>query len=196
MVFLFAPKYHPAFKAVAGVRRSLAARGVVTVFNILGPLLNPARPAFQLCGLFRKELVRGYAEVLRLLGRERAAVVSGSDGRTFGMDEVSVCGPTRVGLVRGERVWEEEWTPEDFGADVARLEELAGGSASENARVMGELLAGGLHGPLRKAVEANAAAALWVCGLVPDLEAGVELAREQIDSGRALKRLEALKSFA
>lgn len=196
MVFLFAPKYHPAFKAVAGVRRALAARGVVSVFNILGPLLNPARPAFQLTGIFRPALVRDYAEVLSLLGRRRALVVSGSDGQDFGMDEVSVCGPTKAALAEEGRVSESLLNPGMFGLTPAAVADLRGGSAAENARTLTGLLDGTVRGPLRAAVEANAAAALTVCGLAPDYLSGMALAREQLDSGRALQKLGALKAFA
>ncbi len=196
LVFLFAPKYHPAFRAVAGVRRVLAERGVLTVFNILGPLLNPARPQYQLAGIFRPELVEYFAEVMGLMGRRRAMVVSGSDGRKMGMDEVSICGPTKAALLDNSRVSLFELFPETFGVRPVGVELLKGGSASENAELLVGLLRGDVSGPLQAAVEANAAAALFVSGLVSEYGSGVALAREQIESGRALLRLEALKTFA
>ena len=182
--FLFAPQYHPAFKAVAPVRRQLAAEGVSTIFNLLGPLLNPARPAHQLVGVYSGALLPTYAEVLRQLGRRSAWAVHGAGG----MDELSTLGASQVcrfddggGPIRAETV-----TPEDAGLPrVASLEELRGGTAGENARVLTGILSGQIGGARRDVVLLNAAAAFVAAGVAPGLAAGVERAAEAIDSGRA-----------
>ena len=182
--FLFAPQYHPAFKAVAPVRRQLAAEGVSTIFNLLGPLLNPARPAHQLVGVYSGAMLPTYAEVLRQLGRRSAWAVHGAGG----MDELSTLGESQVyrfdadgGPVRAETV-----TPEDAGLPrVANLDELRGGTAEGNARVLTGILSGQIGGARRDVVLLNAAAAFVAAGLASGLTVGVARAAESIDSGRA-----------
>ena len=174
--FLFAPQYHPAFKAVAPVRRQLAAEGVSTIFNLLGPLLNPARPARQLVGVYSGEVLGTYAEVLRQLNRQSAWAVHGAGG----MDELSTLGETRVcRFTAGGKIVEETITPEQAGlARVADLAELRGGSAEDNARTLTGILSGEIGGARRDIVLLNAAAGFVVAGLADNLAAGVERARE------------------
>ena len=179
--FLFAPRYHPAFRAVASVRRQLAAEGVSTIFNLLGPLLNPARPPHQLVGVFSGDLVGTYAEVLHQLGRQRAWAVHGAGG----MDELSTLGENRVSR-SGPVVEHDIVTPEQAGLPrVANLDELRGGTAEDNARTLVGLLSGEIGGARRDIVLLNAAAGFVVAGLADDLPAGVERARAAIDGGRA-----------
>ena len=182
--FLFAPQYHPAFKAVAPVRRLLAAEGVSTIFNLLGPLLNPARPAHQLVGVYARETLETYAEVLRQLGRRSAWAVHGAGG----MDELSTLGESAVCRFDFDRdpVRRETVTPEQAGLKrAAGLDALRGGSAEENARTLVGILSGDITGEPLDLVLLNAAAAFVVAGLATDLPTGVERARGTIESGRA-----------
>ena len=189
--FLAAPLYHPAFRAVAGVRRQLAAEGTSTIFNLLGPLLNPARPAHQLVGVFSPALTGTFAEVLRQLGRRRVWAVHGAGG----MDELSTLGETRVSRSEaGGAVTHGVVAPEDAGlARVPDLDGLRGGTPEENARTLTGILAGEIVGARRDLVLLNAAAGFVVAGLAGDLSAGVERARESIGSGRARRLLERLR---
>ena len=191
--FMLAPQYHPAFKAVAGVRKQLAAAGIRTVFNIIGPLLNPLQPPHQLVGVFDPALPPVYADILRRLGRRRAWVVHGrtADGR--GMDEVSTLGPTDiVALADGAITASTVHVP----AAPAALEELTGGDATRNAAILTGILDGSDRGPRRDIVVANAAAAFQVAGLADSWDAGFARAADAIDSGRAAAVLEALRRFA
>ena len=194
MGFLFAPNYHPAFRAVAPVRRLLAEEGVSTVFNMLGPLLNPARPDHQLVGVHSLALARMFAEVLRQLGRKSAWAVHGAGG----MDELSTLGASHVSGFAGAEaaIFDRAIAPEDAGLQrVGDLRELEGGNAAENAATLAGILAGEIHGPRLDLVLLNAAAGLVVAGLASDLASGVELARAQIRDGRALAKLRALAQF-
>jgi anthranilate phosphoribosyltransferase len=194
MGFLFAPNYHPAFKAIAPVRRLLAAEGVSTVFNMLGPLLNPARPDHQLVGVHTLALARMFAEVLRQLGRKSAWAVHGAGG----MDELSTLGASHVSGFAGAEaaIFDHAITPEDAGlARVEDLRELEGGDAAENAATLVSILSGEIRGPRLDLVLLNAAAGLVVAGLAGDLASGVELARAPIRDGRALAKLQALAQF-
>ncbi len=182
--FLFAPRYHPAFAAVAAVRRQLAAEGVRTIFNLLGPLLNPARPAHQLVGVFDPALTGTFAETLRQLGRRRAWAVHGAGG----MDELSTLGATRVSDLDGGT---RDVMPEDAGLDrLGDLDALRGGSPEENARTLAGILRGEITDARLDIVLLNAAAGFVVAGLSADLGAGVERARESVASGRAWQVLE------
>jgi anthranilate phosphoribosyltransferase len=186
--FVFAPAYHPAFRAIIPVRRALAAEGIPTVFNLLGPLLNPARPSYQLVGIFSPVLLPKYAEALAVLGRARAWVVHGS-----GMDELSLCGSTEVREVIDGSVKEFRIDPRDIGLRFCTLEDLRGGDCTRNARILLDILEGADRGPRRDLVLLNAAAGFVITGLAPDLAAGYELAREQITSGAARAKLDALR---
>ncbi len=182
--FLFAPKLHPAMGAVVGVRREL---GVRTIFNVLGPLTNPAFAKRQVLGVYAGHLVDVIARVLLALGAEHALVVHSRDG----LDEISVSAPTRVCEVRDGEIRTYEITPGDLGIRVHPLEALAGGDAEENARIARSLL-DGEEGARRDVVAANAGAALYVAGAAPTLRDGVRMAREAFASGAAKKKLEEL----
>lgn len=195
--FMFAPLYHPAFRAVAGVRKSLAARGVRTIFNLIGPLLNPARPRCQLIGVFASDLCPGFAEILRRLGRQSAWVVHGTthDGRA--VDEVSLMGGTRIcrlgGLQDGDDL---EVQPEELGFLRADLTTLQGGDARVNAAILEAILMGRDLGPKRDMVLLNAGAAIACAGIAPNLRDGIHIAREMITSGAACDRLRRLRAAA
>lgn len=185
--FLFAPLLHPAMKHAIGPRREM---GIRTVFNVLGPLTNPASASRQLMGLFAPDLVVPMAEVLAGLGSERAMVVHGADG----LDELSTTGLNRVAMLVEEKVTSLTVDPQALGLGVASLQDLQGGTAIENAALTRRVLSGE-RGPRRDVVLLNAAAALVVGSKAEDLPEGVALAAQIIDSGAALERLEALIDF-
>jgi anthranilate phosphoribosyltransferase len=187
IAFLFAPKLHPAMREVMPVRRELAVR---TLFNVLGPLTNPAGASRQLLGVYSPALVEPLARVLAELGSERAWVVHGD-----GFDEITTTGPTTVGEARdGEvRVW--EFDAADYGLPRARPEDLAGGAPEENAAAMRRLF-DGEPGPLRDVVAVNAAAALLVSGNVESIADGLDAASGAIDSGAAASKLDSLRRFS
>ncbi len=182
--FLFAIALHGAMKHAIGPRRELATR---TVFNILGPLTNPAGAKRQLLGVFDGALTEALAGVLRELGSERALVVHGSDG----LDEITLTGPTQVSELRDGQVSTRQIHPGDFGLQTASAEALKGGDADYNARVLRGVL-DGEEGPQRDVVLLNSAAAIVVGGLAEDITAGLEVARESIDSGKARQALDRL----
>ena len=193
--FVFAPDYHPAFRAIAPVRRLLAERGERSVFNLLGPLLNPARPPRQLTGVFSAELVPVFAEVFASLGRTRAWAVHGRIDATRGMDEISPLGPTEVGRAERGVVTAGRIEAAEFGLPpTASLAELRGGEPAENARLIVGILRGDITDARRDFVVMNAAAGFVVAGLVETLPAGASLALEQISSGRAHAKLEAART--
>lgn len=175
--FLMAPRHHSAMRHVAGPRAELGFR---TVFNLLGPLSNPAGVKRQFTGTFAREWVEPMAQVLGRLGSERAWVVHGSDG----LDELTTTGPSYVAELRDGEVRTFTVTPGDAGLPLAHPEDLKGGDAATNAAALRALL-GGEHGPFRDAAAFNAAAALMVAGRASDLREGVALAVDAIDSGRA-----------
>ena len=192
--FMFAPVYHPAFKAVVGVRKSLAAKGVRTIFNLIGPLLNPARPQCQLVGVFSRELCPAFAEILERLGRESAWVVHGTTGDGRSVDEVSLMGSTRIckaGAFQDQE--DEEVRPRDFGLAHAEVEDLQGGDAKANAEILEAILSGRETGPKRDMVLMNSGAALACAGLADNMGDGIEISREAISSGAALEKLRLLQ---
>jgi anthranilate phosphoribosyltransferase len=186
--FLFAPVFHPAMKHAAGPRREI---GVRTVFNILGPLCNPAGARAQLLGVAAPALVETMAGVLRQLGCRRAMVVHGEDG----LDEITLSGRTMVCELRGGRLRRYTLSPEDFGLSPVAREQLEGGSSEENARLLCDVLAG-KPGPHFDVVVANAAAALYVADVADSVRKGADIARGVLESGRALTRLEHLIQFS
>lgn len=188
--FVFAPAYHPAFKAIGPVRKALAAEGIPTIFNLLGPLLNPARPPYQLVGIFSPVLLPKYAEALALLARSRAWAVHGS-----GMDELSLTGPSAVCEVADGLVREFTLNPAELGLAPCELDVLRGGDRHANAAILTGILDGTDRGPRRDLVLLNAAAGFVITGLASDLPSGFDLARAQIESGRALAKLRALQAF-
>lgn len=189
--FLFAPRFHPAMKAVASIRKELA---VPTLFNLLGPLTNPAGVRHQVVGVADLSKLDLYAEALRILGSERALVVHGADGQ----DEISTTGLTEIAELNvkqdAERIARYRIVPETFGIQKATLQELKGGSPQENAKVAQEVLSG-RSGPVKDAVLFNAAAALYVAGSAGDIEGGLSLARQSLDRGKAREVLERLKGI-
>lgn len=194
VAFMLAPHYHPAFKAIAPVRQKLAAEGQRTLFNLIGPLLNPVQPKYQIAGVFDAALVPAYATILAGLGRTRAWAVHGetSDGR--GMDELSTLGHNRVMEAAAGAVATVELTSPL--PRPASLNQLAGGDAATNAEILESLVRGETQGPRRDLVVLNAAAGLIVAGMAPHLDAAVAVATETLDSGRALAALEAWRAFA
>ena len=182
--FLFAPLLHEAMKYAVQPRRDI---GIRTIFNLLGPLTNPAMATHQLIGLYSGELVGTIAHVLKNLGSVRAMVVHGIEG----LDEISLCGPTQVAELRDGVVSEYLIEPEAMGLKRCRLEDLRGGSAEESAAVVRAVLQG-RKGAARAVVLLNSGAALYASGAVASMAEGMRLAAESIDSGKAQQKLEGL----
>jgi anthranilate phosphoribosyltransferase len=185
--FLYAPNLHPAMKQVQGIRRELRMR---TMFNLLGPLTNPARASGQVVGVYSLELVEKLAEALSMLGLRRALVVHGLDG----LDEITITGVTRVAEAREGSVKTYEIEPEEFGMKRATLEEISGGDAVENAAIIRAVL-GGEKSARRDVVLLNAAAALVAAAKAEHIAQAVPIAAKAVDSGAAAQKLEALASF-
>jgi anthranilate phosphoribosyltransferase len=194
--FLFAPIYHPAFKAVVPVRKQLAGEGVRTIFNLIGPLLNPVCPDYQMVGVFDGNLTTPFANILGHLGRKRAWAVHGSAPAGVGIDEISLSGSTAVTEWDGKEARAFDLDPTDLGLELAGLESLRGGDPADNAKILTAILDGSERGPMRNIVALNAAAAFTICGLARDIEEGINLAREVIDDGRAMEKMEALRKFS
>jgi anthranilate phosphoribosyltransferase len=187
IAFLFAPAMHSAMKYVQPARRELRLR---TVFNLLGPLTNPARASAQVVGVYSDDLVEKLAEALSMLGLRRALVVHGSDG----LDEITITGPTRVAEVRDGQVRSYEVTPEEFGLARAPIEAISGGDAAANAGIIREVL-GGKKSACRDVVLLNASAALVAARRADHMHDAVPLAAQSIDSGAAAAKLRALVEF-
>lgn len=181
--FLFAQNYHIAMKYVAPIRKEL---GIRTVFNILGPLSNPAGANMELMGVYDQSLVEPLAQVMANLGVDRGMVVYGQDS----LDEISMCAPTSVCEIRDGKFTSYEITPEQFGYERCEKGALTGGTPAENAEITKAILKGEEKGPKRQAVCLNAGAALYIAGKATSIEEGVKLAESLIDSGAALKKLE------
>ena len=181
--FLFAQNYHIAMKYVAPIRKEL---GIRTVFNILGPLSNPAGANMELMGVYDQSLVEPLAQVMANLGVNRGMVVYGQDS----LDEISMCAPTSVCEIRDGKFTSYEITPEQFGYERCEKGALTGGTPAENAEITKAILKGEEKGPKRQAVCLNAGAALYIAGKAASIEEGVKLAESLIDSGAALKKFE------
>ena len=181
--FLFAQNYHIAMKYVAPIRKELSIR---TVFNILGPLSNPAGANMELMGVYDQALVEPLAQVMANLGVNRGMVVYGQDS----LDEISMCAPTSVCEIKDGKFTSYEITPEQFGYEKCEKGALTGGTPAENAEITKAILKGEERGPKRQAVCLNACAALYIAGKAASIEEGVKLAESLIDSGAALKKLE------
>ncbi len=186
--FLFAPNLHPAMKYAIGPRREM---GVRTVFNLLGPLTNPAGARRQLLGVFAEEWVEPVAEALHQLGTERALVVYGRDG----LDEISTLGETTVAELADREVSSYTLAPEDLGLDRARVEDIGGGTPEESAEMLRRVLQGE-GGPRYDIVVANAGAAVYIGGGAASIQEGTERAAEVIASGAAFSKLEELREFS
>lgn len=184
--FLFAPLLHPAMKYAIGPRREM---GVRTIFNILGPLTNPAGAKRQVMGVFNPDLTEPLANVLKQLGSDHVMVVHGS-----GLDEITLTGETRISELKEGSVRTYTITPEDLGFKPVSLDDIRGGDASENTAITMAILQGE-KGPKRDMVLANAGAVVYVSGLAGTLEDGMRLAEESIDSGKALRVVEDLKAL-
>ncbi|MDD5706304.1 MAG: anthranilate phosphoribosyltransferase, partial [Kiritimatiellae bacterium] len=184
IAFLFAPRFHGAMRHAAPVRKAL---GVRTLFNLLGPLSNPAGATCQLLGVYAPELTEMFAQALRLLGTRRAFVVHGHDG----LDEISVCATTRVSELDDGRVRTYDLDPARYFHELADASSLRGGTPAENAGILRAILSGE-QGPRRNIVLLNAAAALVAAGRAPDIAAGLDLAARALDSGKAMEKLDAL----
>ncbi len=182
--FMFAPNHHPAMKHVGPTRVEIGTR---TIFNLLGPLSNPAGVRRQMVGVFSRHWVEPIASVLKNLGSERAIVVHGSDG----LDEITTAGPTTVASLEDGKVRTSEIAPEDVGLEKVRPDALRGGTAEENATALFAVLKGA-RGPYRDVAVLNAAAALMVADRASSFEEGIRLARQSIDSGEAEGRLDRL----
>lgn len=187
LCFLFAQNYHLSMKYVANVRKELSIR---TIFNILGPLTNPAGASMQVLGVYEKELVEPLINVLKNLGVKSALSVYGMDG----MDEISASDKTYVSELKDGEINSYEISPEDFGMKLASKDDIIGGDAKENAEITLSILKGE-KGPRRNAILLNSAAGLYVSGRVDSIREGIDLASEIIDSGRALKQLEKFIEF-
>jgi anthranilate phosphoribosyltransferase len=187
MVFLFAPSIHSAMKYVQPARRQLRLR---TIFNLLGPLTNPAGASAQVVGVYSVDLVEKLAEALSMLGLHRALVVHGLDG----LDEITITGPTRIAEVRDGKVRTYEVTPEEFGMKRGKLEDISGGDAYTNAAIIRDILSG-TRSHKRDVVLLNAAAALVAAGKSDNLANAIPLAEQSIDSGAAAAKMHALVQF-
>jgi len=185
--FLFAPLYHGAMKFAAMARKEV---GIRSVFNMLGPLTNPAGANCQLLGVYAPELTEMFARALKGMGTRRAFVVHGHDG----LDEISLCAPTRISELNDGQIKTYDLSPEQFFDQEAHMQDLTGGTPSENAAITQGLLKGD-KGAKRDIVLLNAGAALVVAGEAAHIKAGIQLAGEAIDSGAALDKLQALVQF-
>ena len=188
IAFLFAPSLHPAMQVVSLARKQIAKK---TMFNILGPLINPARATNQLIGVYSKEWTKPLAEVLHNLGSKHILVVHGLDG----LDEVTSCAKTYVAEVVKGTLKEYEIAPEDFGLKRSSLGDLLGGSVADNVKITQSVLAGE-HGAKRDIVLLNAGSAIYVADKANTIAEGIILAQESIDSGSALKKLQLLKEYS
>ena len=187
MGFLFAPLFHGAMKYAAGPRKEIGLR---TIFNVLGPLTNPAGATAQVLGVYDPDLTEKIAHVLGRLGTAEAFVVCGEG--TF--DEISICGPTRISHLKGGEVHSFDMTPEEYGFERAAPEAVRGGDAQRNADIIREILDGG-KGPMRDMVLLNAAAAFVAAGRAADFKKGIQRAEVSIDSGGAKAKLDELIAF-
>jgi anthranilate phosphoribosyltransferase len=193
--FFFAPNYHPAFKHIAAARKLCAERGQRTIFNLLGPLLNPARPSAMLMGVPRPELCEPLAHVLQSLEVRRAMVVCGKVSDAGFLDELSTLGENTIAEFYQERGFTVSTTkPDQFPLQPASLTDLLGGDKNANAKIVRDILSGQERGPKRDAVLLNAAAALFISGKTKSQAEGWDLAGEAIDDGRATAKLAELAS--
>jgi anthranilate phosphoribosyltransferase len=196
--FLFAPSFHPAFKHIAPVRKELASRGIITIFNLLGPMINPARPAFQVLGVYDPKYLEKIGQALKGNHLTGATIVHGTvqDSNVSGVDEITACGENLLfgfGRVPTENV--ERWSPAKWGMKTYPFEHLCGGDLSENLAIMKRLLEG--QGPegLRATVAMNASVAFLTCGKTKSLEEGIELTESLISDGKVKAWISEVSSF-
>lgn len=182
LCFLFAPVYHAGVKHAMPVRTALKTR---TIFNVLGPLANPARPTHSVMGVYTPELLIPYAHTLQLLGHEKVLIVHGS-----GLDEFALHGPTQVVEINGDTITEDEVSPSDFGLAEAPLTDIVGGTPEENKAAIEAVFAGNGQTAHTHAIAMNAAAVLYISGMVPDYKAGTQMALDAIASGKPLATIQ------
>ncbi|MCA9401681.1 MAG: anthranilate phosphoribosyltransferase [Candidatus Omnitrophica bacterium] len=187
LAFLFAQKLHPAMKNVAQVRKKL---GVETIFNVLGPLTNPAEATHQMMGVYNRDLVEPLANVLKNLGLKKAMVVHGEDG----LDEITTCGKTFISEFNGEEIYSYDISPDELGIPPAKGSDLTGGDVDKNVSIVYNILEGKM-GPKRDIVVLNAAYALYITEKADDLEQAFMLANQSIDLGHAAAKLKQLINF-
>jgi len=187
--FLFAPLYHSAMKYALGPRREI---GIRTIFNILGPLTNPAGANVQVLGVYNPDLTETMASVLKNLGSRSALVIYGEGS----LDEISIIGRTKISQLKDGQIKTYYIQPEDFGFKKAILEQIKGGDALKNAQIIIDILSGKEKGAKRDIILLNAAAAFFAADAVKDVKEGIEMAKKSLDSGRALKKLEDLIKFS
>jgi anthranilate phosphoribosyltransferase len=194
--FLFAPLYHPAFKAVAPVRQILAKEGCRTIFNLIGPLLNPVRPEYQLIGVYKQELTRPFAEILSRLGRRRAWAVYGTAPGGKSVDEFSTVGKSYVSETEDGSIEHGVLDPAGFDFSAATLDDLKGGDAVENARILEGILSGKIEGAMSDMVALNAGAGFVVGGVAKNVREGIALSRKLIAKGAPLECLRQMQEFS
>jgi len=187
IAFIFAPLYHKTLKYASKPRRDI---GINTIFNMVGPLANPAEPKVQLLGVYRAEICQTISEVLRSLGVTRAMVVHGEDG----LDEITLCGKTRVSELRYSYIEHYYIQPEDFNMERTSPHLLLGGDAQENAKIILDILKG-KKGPQRDVSILNAGAVIYLSSMAEDLKEAMKIAEDSLDSGKALRKLLSLKEF-
>ena len=188
--FLFAPSHHPAFKEIMPVRKALGAEGKRTIFNILGPLINPGKPAYQLLGVFSKDFLVPIADALHELGLVRGLVVHTEINETQGMDELATCGTCHVAGFGEFQNIRETWTPGQLGFEPCKLEDIQGGDLDYNEQLLHQILAGEAPAPLIDNLCLNAGAGLWIAGKAQHLQDGVQQARGLLTEGKAMAWLE------
>jgi len=186
IAFLFAPNHHPLFKNIGPLRKEL---GIKTVFNLMGPLLNPGKVKKQLMGVFNPEITETIAEVMKKRGTERAMIVHGD-----GLDEITITGKTKISELKNNKISTYYFDPKEFGINYATIEELKAKTKEESAQIILEILKG-KKSKKRDIVVLNAAAALIIAGIAKNFKESIKLAEESIDSGKALKVLEELKKI-
>ncbi len=187
--FMYAPLFHKAMKNVAAVRKSL---GIRTIFNILGPLINPADAKKQLLGVFSRELMMKMADVMLRLGINRALIVHGSDG----VDEITISGDTYICEINGGKIYEYKINPGMFGIHCSELSAVSGGDAVVNSKIITDIFTGKDKGPNKDMLIFNAGASLFTAGKTIDIDAGVKLASDIINSGAAYDKLREYSSFS
>ncbi|MGB9735959.1 MAG: anthranilate phosphoribosyltransferase [bacterium] len=179
--FLFAPLYHKATRYALGPRKEI---GIRTIFNMLGPLTNPAEARYQLVGVYDEKLTETIAHVLKRLGSVSACVVHGSDGT----DEITISGTTTISELKNGEVHTYTFNPEDFGYTISHIENLKGADAQHNAELIKQILSG-IKGPMRDMTEINSAFALYIAGAADNIKDAIRMAKDVIDSGSAIKKL-------
>lgn len=194
-VFFFAPSYHPAFRHIGPVRKALAARGQRTIFNILGPLVNPGRPAHILIGVYSQAWVSRLALALDSIGIEAGLAVHGELGPERGIDELTTATVNHVRGIGRLRGIDERWKAEDFRLPLAPFADLRGGDLAGNLALVEAILQGRGPAGLVDTISLNAAVALWICGRFPKVEEGIGFARELLLGGAVRRKLEATREF-